>query len=155
MAHNVLEPSETKYFLSNASPGVPLPVILHVAFSRWSVERCLEDEKSELGLSHFEVRCYPALTRHLLITQVSHLSKAAEFDRAYPDGLLPHLKALGLLSPRIAFAHCVYARPEELSLMAEAGASEKRWISNAPRSCWLIRPQTGFIQLSCWKNEER
>jgi SRSO17 transposase len=73
MARNVLDPSETKYFVSNAAPGVPLPVILHVGFSRWSVERCLEDEKSELGLSHFEVRCYPALLRHLLITQVSHL----------------------------------------------------------------------------------
>jgi len=32
---------------------VPLPVILHVAFGRWPIERCLEDEKSELGLSHF------------------------------------------------------------------------------------------------------
>lgn len=81
MAHNVLEPSETKYFLSNASPGVPLPVILHVAFSRWSVERCLQDEKSELGLSHFEVRCYPALERHLLITQVSHLFLARQAAR--------------------------------------------------------------------------
>jgi SRSO17 transposase len=81
MARNALEPSETKYFLSNAAPGVPLPVILHVAFSRWSVERCLEDEKSELGLSHFEVRCYPALARHLLITQVSHLFLARQAAR--------------------------------------------------------------------------
>ena len=81
MARNVLEKSETKYFLSNAAPGVPLPVILHVAFSRWSVERCLEDEKSELGLSHFEVRCYPALQRHLLITQVSHLFLARQTVR--------------------------------------------------------------------------
>jgi SRSO17 transposase len=81
MARNVLEPSATKYFLSNAAPGVPLPVILHVAFSRWSVERCLEDEKSEVGLSHFEVRCYPALQRHLLITQVSHLFLACQAAR--------------------------------------------------------------------------
>lgn len=81
VARNVLNPDELKFFLSNASPGVPLPVLLHVAFSRWSVERCLQDEKSELGLSHFETRGYPAIQRHLLITQVSHLFLARETQR--------------------------------------------------------------------------
>jgi cytosine/adenosine deaminase-related metal-dependent hydrolase len=56
---------------------------------------------------------------HLLETKYQR----AFADKAYPGGLLPHLKGLGLLSPRIAFAHCVYARPDELSLMAEAGAT--------------------------------
>lgn len=81
VARNVLAPNELKYFISNAAPGVPLEVILHVAFGRWPVERCLEDEKSELGLSHFEARCYPALMRHLLITQVSHLFLARQTQR--------------------------------------------------------------------------
>ena len=81
VARNLLNPTEVKYFLSNAAAGVPLPAILHVAFSRWSVERCLEDEKSELGLSHFEVRCYPALKRHLLMTHVSHLFLARQTAR--------------------------------------------------------------------------
>lgn len=80
-ARNVLDPDEVKYFISDAGPGVPLEVILHVAFGRWPVERCLEDEKSELGLSHFEVRCYPALKRHLLISQVSHLFLARQTQR--------------------------------------------------------------------------
>ncbi len=78
VARNVLNPDEVKYFISNATAGVPLAVILHVAFGRWPVERCLQDEKSELGLSHFEARCYPALKRHLLITQVSHLFLARQ-----------------------------------------------------------------------------
>ncbi len=56
---------------------------------------------------------------HLLETKYQR----AFADRAYPKGLLPHLKALGLLSPRITFAHCVYARPEELDLIAEAEAT--------------------------------
>ena len=81
VARNVLNRDEVKYFVSNAGAGVPLSVILHVAFRRWSVERCLQDEKSELGLSHFEVRCYPALKRHLLITQVSHLFLARQTQR--------------------------------------------------------------------------
>src|SRR3990170_62070 len=78
MARNVLDPKEQKYFLSNAAPGTPLEAILHVAFSRWPIERCFEDEKTELGLSHFEVRGYPSILRHLLITQVSHLFLAQQ-----------------------------------------------------------------------------
>lgn len=81
VARNVLHPDEVKFFLSNASSGVPLSTILHVAFGRWPVERCLQDEKSELGLSHFEVRRYPALRRHLLLTQVSHLFLARQTQR--------------------------------------------------------------------------
>ena len=81
IARNALDPNEIKYFISNAAAGVPLEAILHVAFGRWPVERCLQDEKSELGLSHFEVRCYPALKRHLLITQVSHLFLARQTQR--------------------------------------------------------------------------
>ena len=81
VARNVLDRDELKFFLSNAGAGVPLSVVLHVAFGRWTVERCLQDEKSELGLSHFEVRCYPALKRHLLITQISHLFLARQTQR--------------------------------------------------------------------------
>ena len=77
-ARNVLNPTDEKYFLSNASPGVPLEVLLHVGFARWPIERCLEDEKSKLGLSHFEVRHYQSLCRHLYLTQVSHLFLARQ-----------------------------------------------------------------------------
>jgi SRSO17 transposase len=81
VARNVLDRDEVKFFVSNAGAGVPVTVVLHVAFGRWPVERCLQDEKSELGLSHFEVRCYPALKRHLLITQISHLFLARQTQR--------------------------------------------------------------------------
>ncbi len=80
-ARDVRHPDEVKYFLSNATPGTPIESILHVAFSRWPIERCLQDEKTELGLSHFECRKYQAVLRHLLITQVSHLFLARECRR--------------------------------------------------------------------------
>jgi len=73
LARNVENPEEVKFFVSNAPDGTPLEVLLHVGFSRWHVERCFEDEKNELGLSHFEVRNYKSLRRHLIITAVSHL----------------------------------------------------------------------------------
>jgi SRSO17 transposase len=77
VARDVLDRDEVKYFLSDRT-DVPLRVTLHVAFSRWPVERCLEDEKTELGLSHFECRKYAAVLRHLLLTQVSHLFLARQ-----------------------------------------------------------------------------
>jgi len=64
---------DPKYFVSNAAPGVPLEAILHVAFSRWHIERCFEDDKGEIGLDHFEVRNYLSLKRHLILSAVSFL----------------------------------------------------------------------------------
>jgi SRSO17 transposase len=73
VARNVLQPDESKYFVSNAPPETPVSTLLLVAFSRWRVERCFEDEKGELGLDHYEGRRYLGLKRHLIITSVSHL----------------------------------------------------------------------------------
>lgn len=64
---------DPKYFISNAASGVPLEAILHVAFSRWHIERCFEDDKGEIGLDHFEVRNYRSLKRHLILSAVSFL----------------------------------------------------------------------------------
>lgn len=92
IARNIDNPEEVKFFLSNAPAGTPLEVLLYVAFARWHVERCFEDEKSELGLGHFEVRNYRSLKRHLILTAVSHLFLAKvrhdwRGEKSGPDGL--------------------------------------------------------------------
>jgi cytosine/adenosine deaminase-related metal-dependent hydrolase len=43
-------------------------------------------------------------------------------DQAYPEGLMSNLAGIGLLSPRLTLAHCVWAQPEELALVAAHGA---------------------------------
>ena len=43
-------------------------------------------------------------------------------DGAYPDGVVSFLDRIGLMSPRLTLAHCVWARPDELALIAAAGA---------------------------------
>ncbi|MEN6545102.1 MAG: IS701 family transposase [Armatimonadia bacterium] len=77
---------EIKYFLSNAAAGVPLEMLLRVAFSRWHIERCFQDEKGELGLDHFECRRYVAVQRHLLLTAISHLFLACQKRRLVKRG---------------------------------------------------------------------
>jgi cytosine/adenosine deaminase-related metal-dependent hydrolase len=52
---------------------------------------------------------------HLLETRYQR----AWADATYPQGIVKHLDALGVLSPRLTLAHCVWARPDELELLAE------------------------------------
>jgi SRSO17 transposase len=73
VARNVLDPNEIKFFVSNASPETGIGTLLLVAFSRWRVERCFEDDKSEIGLDQYEGRRYLGLKRHLVLSAVSYL----------------------------------------------------------------------------------
>jgi SRSO17 transposase len=73
VARNVLKPQEIKFFVSNAPPEVTVPTLLLVAFSRWRVERCFEDQKQEVGLDQWEGRRWLGLKRHLILTSVSYL----------------------------------------------------------------------------------
>ncbi len=73
VARNVLKPDEVKFFVSNAPPQTSVQTLLLVAFSRWRVERCFEDQKGEVGLDHYEGRRYVGLKRHLVLSAVSYL----------------------------------------------------------------------------------
>lgn len=73
VARNVLNPDKIKFFVSNAPPETSIQTMLLVAFSRWRVERCFEDQKGEVGLDHYEGRRYLGLKRHLTISAVSYL----------------------------------------------------------------------------------
>ena len=44
-------------------------------------------------------------------------------DQAFPQGIVPFLDSMGLLSPRLTLAHCAWARPDELALLAERGVT--------------------------------
>ena len=131
VARNVLKPNEVKFFLSNAPEGTPLDVLLLVAFSRWRIERLFQDSKTELGMDHFEVRKYPSIVRHLILTCISHLF-LAEF-------LLAHRgKKSGVDHPPGAEGH---ARPDpgmdsRWSLLSPAGRINRGAIGhNAGAQC--------------------
>lgn len=73
VARSVFEPQQVKYFIAHAPRETQLTVLLCVAFNRWRVERCFEDQKTELGFDHFEGRSYVGLMRHQIITALTHL----------------------------------------------------------------------------------
>jgi SRSO17 transposase len=73
VARDVLNPEVLKFFVSNAPAETSVQTMLLVAFSRWRVERCFEDQKSEIGLDQYEGRRYQGLKRHLILSCVSYL----------------------------------------------------------------------------------
>ena len=94
VARNVLD-GEVKYFLSNAPADEPVEVLLHVAFSRWHIERVFEDGKGEIGLDHFEVRRYRSMMRHLVLSMVSFLFLMRETQRLQKKPPMDHLPSTG------------------------------------------------------------
>jgi SRSO17 transposase len=104
---------ELKFFVSNASPGVPLEWLLYVAYSRWPIEQCFREEKDELGFDHFEVRSWRSIHRHMYLSQVSHLfvnkmrrklvAEESGANSAAPvgaDDFFPRHRGVAALSPR-------------------------------------------------------
>jgi SRSO17 transposase len=73
VVQHVLCNNEVKFFLSNALVDTPVEQLLLVGLTRHRVERCFQDQKGELGLSHFEGRTYKGLMRHVTISCVSYL----------------------------------------------------------------------------------
>jgi cytosine/adenosine deaminase-related metal-dependent hydrolase len=56
---------------------------------------------------------------HLLETRYQR----AWADGEFPKGIVKYLDSIGLLSPRLTLAHCTWARPDELELLAERGVT--------------------------------
>ena len=56
---------------------------------------------------------------HLLETS----TQRAWLDANYPEGIVHFLDGIGFLSSRLTLAHCTWARPDELELLAERGCT--------------------------------
>lgn len=89
VARHVLREGEVKYFISNAPSNTAVETLLLVALTRHRVERCFQDQKSELGLDHYEGRTYQGLIRHLMLSCVSYLflARAVQGRRGEKSGV--------------------------------------------------------------------
>ncbi len=80
---------------------------------QWSTPALLE------GIAEASARTGRRVHMHLLETRYQR----EWADRHFPGGIARHLKEIGLLSPRLTLAHCTWASPEDLELIAESGAT--------------------------------
>jgi SRSO17 transposase len=62
-----------KYAVSNAPPTTPMRELVRVSGARWPIERCFQENKSELGLDHYEHRSWPAWHRHMRLVFLAQL----------------------------------------------------------------------------------
>lgn len=95
VARDINHPDQLKFFLSNAQPKTKLGVLLKVAFGRWPVERCFQDDKSYIGLNQFEGRSYPGLLRHLILSAVTLLFLARmreKYLESFPELTISQMK---------------------------------------------------------------
>lgn len=62
-----------KYAFSNAPESTSLGELIRVSAARWPIERCFQENKSELGLDHYEHRSWPAWHRHMRLVFLAQL----------------------------------------------------------------------------------
>jgi cytosine/adenosine deaminase-related metal-dependent hydrolase len=82
---------------------------------------------------------------HLLETRYQR----AWADATHPAGVVKHLDGLGLLSPRLTLAHCVWARPDELELLAERGVTIAMNTSSNLHLRSGIAPVARMVEAGC------
>ena len=62
---------ERKYYLANHGPRTSLRTLARLIKSRWSCEQGHEQLKNELGLDHYEGRCWGGLHHHALLSLIA------------------------------------------------------------------------------------
>jgi SRSO17 transposase len=131
VARDVLNPEKLKFFVSNAPEETSVQTMLLVAFSRWRVERCFEDQKSEIGLDQYEGRRYQGLKRHLILSCVSYLflsQMRQEFggEKSGADGV-PGAHGGGRIDPVLVVEHVPPERAAGANVQRDrADAASKR-----------------------------
>jgi SRSO17 transposase len=61
------DPTELTAYVVFAPHGTVLATVVQVAGSRWTVERCFEEAKGEVGLDQYEVRSWTGWYRHITL----------------------------------------------------------------------------------------
>jgi SRSO17 transposase len=69
---SVSDPTEIKYYLSNAPAEIAKTDLVRQAGLRWPVETAIEEAKSELGMDHYETRTWRGWHHHVTLTFLAH-----------------------------------------------------------------------------------
>lgn len=111
-------PSPREYIaLAEAIAGAAAGPMFDVQYGPQGVQWC--SDALLKAIAEASARTGRRVHMHLLETRYQR----AWADASYPGGVMKHLDAIGLLSPRLSLAHCVWAWPEELELLAARGVT--------------------------------
>jgi SRSO17 transposase len=70
---SLADPTEIKFYLSNAPARCPHADLVRVTGLRWPIETAIEEGKGEVGLDHYEVRSWLGWHHHMVQSFMAHL----------------------------------------------------------------------------------
>jgi SRSO17 transposase len=68
---NLDDPTEIKYFFSNAPLNTPLNEFVRISGMRWPIETIFEEAKGEVGFNHYEMRSWIGWNHHMLLVSLA------------------------------------------------------------------------------------
>ncbi|MFZ1043155.1 MAG: IS701 family transposase [Anaerolineales bacterium] len=68
---NLEDPTEIKYFFSNAPISTPLNEFVRISGMRWPIETIFEEAKGEVGMDHYEMRSWQGWHHHMLLVSLA------------------------------------------------------------------------------------
>lgn len=69
---NVADPTEVKFYLTNAPETTPLATVVRLSGVRWAVECSFAESKGEVGLDHYETRSWLGWHHHMVLVMLAH-----------------------------------------------------------------------------------
>lgn len=69
---NLDDPTEIKFYFSNALANTPLLEFVRISGMRWPIEIIFEESKGEVGLDHYETRSWQGWHHHMLLVSLAH-----------------------------------------------------------------------------------
>ena len=69
---NLDDPSEVKYYFSNAPASTPRIELVRISGMRWPIETIFEEAKEEVGFDHYEMRSWLGWHHHMLLVSLAH-----------------------------------------------------------------------------------
>ncbi|MFZ1040411.1 MAG: IS701 family transposase, partial [Anaerolineales bacterium] len=69
---NLDDPTEIKYFFSNAPLDTSLHEFIRISGMRWPIETIFEEAKGEVGMDHYEMRSWIGWHHHMLLVSLAH-----------------------------------------------------------------------------------
>jgi SRSO17 transposase len=69
---NVANPTEIKFYLSNAPAHIPVSELVRLSGMRWPIEIIFEEGKGEVGLDHYQTRSWLGWLHHMVLSFLAH-----------------------------------------------------------------------------------
>jgi SRSO17 transposase len=69
---SIADPDDLAFYLCAGPTDTTIDVLVHVAGTRWAIEECFQQAKTETGLDHYQVRRYQPWYRHITLAMLAH-----------------------------------------------------------------------------------